>query len=105
MAQVMTPISPHDLIKMIATMNYNDPTSRGMLVSAVERGVVPWLPVGKDQNGEIYRILPGADGLKPDQLYPKTDRELASLNVLGVNTNAPARYPARSRQANLSEES
>ncbi|KAI9776287.1 MAG: hypothetical protein M1839_000446 [Geoglossum umbratile] len=88
MEQEMTPISPEDLKTMIATMNYNSDIARGKLVTAVERRVVPWLPVGSYQNGGIYRIVPGAHGLQPDQPDPKTDRWLISMNVLGVNTNA-----------------
>ena len=82
-----TPISREDLKNMIATMNYNSATDRGKLVSVIQRSILPWLPVGKDHLGQFYRILPGADGLLADQQRPKTDRELVSTNVLGVNTN------------------
>jgi hypothetical protein len=97
-----TPTSREDLKTMIAKMNYNSATDRGKLVSAVERAVVPWLPVG-ERNGKVYRILPGVHGLQPDQPTPKTDRELVSANVLGVNTNVQPSKPARTRKANLSE--
>jgi hypothetical protein len=104
-AQEMIPIEPEDLKTMIATMNYNNDIDRGKLVTAVERIVVPWLPVGSYQNGGVYRILPGAYGLQPDQPGPKTDRMLVSTNVLGVNTNIQPKIPLRSRKANLSERS
>ena len=100
-----TPISREDLKNMIATMNYNSATDRGKLVSVIQRSVVPWLPVGKDHLGQFYRILPGADGLLADQQRPKTDRELVSTNVLGVNTNVQPRRPPGSRQAKLPDES
>ena len=103
--QEMTPISRENLKKMIATMNYNSDIDRGKLVNVLQRSIVPWLPVGSDWNGEIYRIVPGAYGLRPDQLKPKTDRELVSINVLGVNTNVQPKIPFRSRTANFSEES
>jgi hypothetical protein len=105
MKQEMTPISRENLIAMIATMNYNNDIARGKLVTAIERSVVPWLPVGSYQNGGIYRIVPGAHGLQPDQPDPKTDRWLISMNVLGVNTNVQPTLPIRSRKANFSEAS
>ncbi|KAI9760484.1 MAG: hypothetical protein M1840_002412 [Geoglossum simile] len=105
MEQEMTPISPEDLKTMMATINYNSDVARGKLVTAVERRVIPWLPVGSYQNGGIYRIVPGAHGLQPDQPDPKTDRWLISTNVLGVNTNVQPTLPIRSRKANFSEAS
>ncbi|KAH0562428.1 hypothetical protein GP486_002880 [Trichoglossum hirsutum] len=104
-ARDTAPTKPEDLKKMIATMNYNNDTDRGKLVTAMEQNVVPWLPVGRHQNGGIYRIVAGAYGLQPDQPNPKTDRMLVSTNVLGVNTNVQPRIPLRSRKANFSEES
>ncbi|KAI9864087.1 MAG: hypothetical protein M1813_003404 [Trichoglossum hirsutum] len=104
-AQETTPIEPADLEKMIDTINYNNDVDRGKLVSAIEQTVVPWLPVGKHENGGIYRILPGAYGLRPDQPDPETDRTLVSINVLGVNTNVQPRIPLQSRKANFPEES
>jgi hypothetical protein len=91
---------------MITKMNYNSAFDRSKLVSALQQSFVPWLPVGNDRDGDIYRTLPGAYGLRPDQLKPKTGgRELVSDNVLGVNTNVQTRSPVGRRQANLSEES
>ncbi|KAI9776167.1 MAG: hypothetical protein M1839_000583 [Geoglossum umbratile] len=104
-AHEMTPISREDLKKMIATMNYNRDIECGKLVNFLQRTIAPWLPVGSDRWGEIYRISPAAYGLRPDQPMPKTDRELVPMNVLGVNTNVQPRIPVRSRQANFSEES
>ncbi|KAI9855158.1 MAG: hypothetical protein M1813_000517 [Trichoglossum hirsutum] len=104
-AHEMTPIRREDLKKMIATMNYNRATDRGKLVNVLQRTIVPWLPVGNDRYGEIYRISPGAYGLRPDQPKPKIDRELVSMNVLGVNTNVQPKIPFQSRKANFSEES
>jgi hypothetical protein len=98
----MTPITRDHLKEMIAKMNYNNLIDRAKLVGAVQRTIVPWLPVGNDRNGEIYRILPRAYGLRPDEPMPKTDRELVSQNVLGVNTNVQPRYPVRRRKANFS---
>ena len=103
MAQEMVPVPREDLVTMITTMNYNRDTDRGRLVNALERVVVPWIPVGSHQNGEIYRIAPGAFGLRADDNDPKTDRELVSDNVLGVNTNVQPTVPYRSRKANFSE--
>lgn len=102
-----TPVPREDMKEMIATINFNDATSRGKLVNAMQRTIVPWIPVGSDRNGEIYRMVPGAYGLLPDQLEPKIEsgRELVSMNVLGVNTNVQPKIPVRRRQANLSEES
>jgi hypothetical protein len=101
----MTNISPEELTEMLTTMNFNDDIARGKLVNTLERSVVPWLPVGRDRAGAIYRIVPGAYGLLPDQQDPKTDRELVSMNVLGVNTNVQPKIPFQSRRANFSEES
>ena len=97
-----TPTSREDFKEMVAKMNYNSTTDRGKLVSAVERVVVPWLPVG-ERNGKAYRIFPGVYGLQSDQSMPKTNRELISANVLGVNTNVQPSKPARTRKGNLSE--
>ncbi|KAI9761453.1 MAG: hypothetical protein M1840_001797 [Geoglossum simile] len=102
-ARQMINISPEELMEMLATMNYNNTMARAKLVDVLERTVVPWLPVGTDRAGGIYRIVPGAYGLLPDQQDPKTDRELVSMNVLGVNTNVQPAIPSRSRKANLSE--
>ncbi|KAI9763444.1 MAG: hypothetical protein M1840_000527 [Geoglossum simile] len=101
----MTNISPQELTEMLATMNFNDDIARGRLVNILQRSIVPWLPVGSDRAGTIYRIVPGASGLLPDQQDPKTNRELVSMNVLGVNTNVQPKIPPRSRKANFSEES
>ncbi|KAI9767865.1 MAG: hypothetical protein M1840_005358 [Geoglossum simile] len=90
-----TPIEPEELTAMIATMNYNSEINRAKLVTAIQRIVVPWLPVGSYQNGGIYR--------GPDQPDPKTDRMLVPTFVLGVNTNVQPAIPVRSRKANLSE--
>jgi hypothetical protein len=93
MKQEMTLISRENQKTMIATINYNSDIAHGKLVTAVERRVVPWLPVGSYQNGGIYRITPGAHGLQPDQPDPKTDHWLISMNVLGVNTNVQPTLP------------
>jgi hypothetical protein len=91
---------------MITKMNYNSAFDRSKLVSALQQSFVPWLPVGNDRDGDIYRTLPGAYGLRPDQLKPKTGGlELVSDSVLGVNTNVQTRNPVGRREANLSEES
>lgn len=74
-------------MRMIAETNYNIANERGMLVNALQKTIVAWIPVGHNKNGETYRIVPGAEGLLPDQPAPKTNRELVSSNVLGVNTN------------------
>ncbi|KAI9781162.1 MAG: hypothetical protein M1839_006270 [Geoglossum umbratile] len=95
-ARQMTNISPEELTEMLATMNYNNEIARGKLVNVLERSVVPWLPVGSDRAGGIYRIVPGAHGLLPDQQDPKTNRELVSMNVLGINTNVQPAMPFRS---------
>ncbi|KAI9764144.1 MAG: hypothetical protein M1839_006043 [Geoglossum umbratile] len=101
----MTNISPEELTEMLTTMNFNHDIARGKLVNTLERSVVPWLPVGRDRAGAIYRIVPGAYGLLPDQQDPETDRELVSMNVLGINTNVQPKIPSRSRKANFSEQS
>ncbi|KAH0559965.1 hypothetical protein GP486_003515 [Trichoglossum hirsutum] len=101
----MTNISPEELTEMLATMDFNNDIARGKLVNILQRSVVPWLPVGRDRAGAIYRIVPDAYGLLPDQQDPKTDRELVSMNVLGINTNVQPKMPPRSRKANFSEES
>jgi hypothetical protein len=91
-----------DLIDMIAKMDYNSETDREKLISAVERIIVPWIPVG-ERNGIFYRIVPGVRGLRPDRINEETDRELVSFNVLGVNTNVQPGKPTRTRTGNLSE--
>jgi hypothetical protein len=101
----MTNISPGELAEVPAMMNFNDGIAQGKLVNTLERSVVPWLPAGRDQAGMIYRIIPGACGLLPDQQDPKTERELVSMNVLDVNINVQPKIPSRSRKANFSEES
>ncbi|KAI9779958.1 MAG: hypothetical protein M1839_007114 [Geoglossum umbratile] len=101
----MTNVSAQELTEMLATMNFNNDILRGKLVNILERSVVPWLPVGNDRTGAIYRIVPGAFGLLPDQQDPKTNRELVPMNVLGVNTNVQLKIPSRSRKLNFSEES
>ena len=103
MAQEMVPVLKEDLVTMISKTNYNRDTDRGKLVNALERTVVAWIPVGSYRNGEIYRIVPGAYGLRADEQDPKTDREMVEDNVLGVNTNVQLRIPFRSRKANFSE--
>lgn len=100
-----TPISRKDLLSLIHNMNYNNSRDRGILVDAIERTVVPWLPVGSDNNGEIYRIVPGAYGLRADQANPKTHYEILSKNVLGVNTYLPAFYSSSRSETRLSEDS
>jgi hypothetical protein len=105
MAQEMVPVPREYLVTMISTMNYNRDTDRDKLVNALERTVVAWIPVGSYRGGGIYRIILGAYGLRADEQDPKTDRELVSDNVPGVNTNIQPRIPLRSRKANFSEAS
>ncbi|KAK2739903.1 hypothetical protein FQN55_009076 [Onygenales sp. PD_40] len=94
-----------DLIAMFDTMNYNNKLQRAKLVSTIYKNVVPWIPVGTSSEGDVYRIVPKPYGLRPDQPNPKTDRELASPNVLGVNLNVQPQYPSHRRKANYSEQS
>ncbi|KAI9778251.1 MAG: hypothetical protein M1839_008275 [Geoglossum umbratile] len=101
----MTNVSAQELTEMLATMNFNNDILRGKLVNILERSVVPWLPVGNDRTGAIYRIVPGAFGLLPDQQDPKTNREIVPMNVLGVNTSVQPEIPSRSPELNFSEES
>lgn len=102
-AEANIPISRKDLQSLLHNINYNYPLDRGRLVDAIDRAVVPWLPVGCDKNGEIYRIVPAAYGLRADQENPKTHLEVLSNNVLGVNTNLPALYSSSKSKSRLSE--
>lgn len=86
--QYTAPVSRSDLLQMIANMNHNSEIDRAKLVTALEQSIVP----------RAYE-------LQPDRMKPNTDREIVSLNVLGVNTNVQTRTPRQSRRANLSEES
>lgn len=102
----VTPISRNDLKEIIAKMNYNSVIDRGKLVNAMEKSILPWFPVGNDQDGDIYRILPGAYRPQADQPKPQTGGlELVSDNVLVVDTNVQTRNPVGRRKANFSEES
>ena len=67
---------------------------------------MPWPPVRYDRDGKIYRILPGAYVLRPDQPKPETGGlELVSDNCFGVHTNVQICNHVGRREANLSEES
>lgn len=78
-AEENIPISRKNLLSLLHNINYNNPLDRGRLVDAIDRAVVPWLPVGRDINGEIYRIIPAAFGLRADQENPKTHLEVLSM--------------------------
>ncbi|KAH0533663.1 hypothetical protein FGG08_007605 [Glutinoglossum americanum] len=97
------PALQEQLKTMIATTNYNSSTDRGKLAGALNRMIAPWLPVGRDRNGSIYRVVPGAYEMWPDRPDPETDREVLGKNVLGVNTNVQPEIPVHSRKAEFSE--
>lgn len=53
---------------------------------------VPWIRVGADMLGNIYRILPYPHGLYPDRIDPRPSVEhplVLDTEVLGVNTKVP----------------
>lgn len=59
-AESNTLISCKGLQSLMHNIKYNNSIDRGRLLDALERTVVPWLPVGSDSNGEIYPIVPAA---------------------------------------------
>ncbi|KAH0536388.1 hypothetical protein FGG08_006738 [Glutinoglossum americanum] len=97
------PVLREDVKIMIDTTNYNSSTDRDGLAGALNRMIVPWLPIGKDPNGDIYRMVPGVYEVWPDRPDPETDREVLLKNVLGVNTNVQPEIPVQSRKAKFSE--
>ncbi|KAL1967812.1 hypothetical protein VTN77DRAFT_2501 [Rasamsonia byssochlamydoides] len=104
--EIAVPIPREDLIDVIDHVNYNNDVDRARLVTAIRRNVVPWIPVGRDANGDIYRLVPNPRALLPDLLEPKVqNNKLVSLSVLGVNTNVQPQKPRHRREDNLPEES
>ncbi|KAK2757992.1 hypothetical protein FQN54_004398 [Arachnomyces sp. PD_36] len=99
------PTRRNELSNLIDTLNYNDKLQRAQLVGSIHRNVVPWFHAGTDAQGDIYRIVPQPYALIADQPLPKTDREIVSPNVLGVNLNVQPVKPSHRRVANYSEQS
>lgn len=71
-AEAYTPMTRKDLQSLKYNINYNIPA---------ERTVVPWLPVGSDNNGEIYvhtGFVPAAYRLRKLQDLPRGSVEECS---------------------------
>lgn len=71
-------------MELIDTTDYKNAVERGKLVSVLQGHVVPWLYVGRDTRHEIYRIVPGENGLLPTLAKSPTELQHVSKNVLGV---------------------
>ncbi|KAK2868055.1 hypothetical protein FQN49_003206 [Arthroderma sp. PD_2] len=95
-----------ELIELLDSMNYNEFNQRAELLRIINKAVVPWIPAGKDINGDLYRVSPAAYALYPDKFLPESS-VLAELSpsVLGVNLNVQPPKPPHRRVANYSEES
>lgn len=98
-------MSRDELLYTLDTMNYNDKSSRAKLLTAMYREISPWIPVGRDENGDFYRIVLNPDALLADQDSPPGSHELVSRNVLGVNTNVQPFTPAYDRVDNMPNKS
>lgn len=94
-----------EILHALDKMDYNDEHSRGELGAAMNRMIAPWLPVGRDQNGDFYRIALNPNALLPDQKPPSwISHRFISNNILGINTNVQPAIPAHDRTV-LPEES
>ena len=105
MAEKYAPYSRTELVNMMTTTNYKSPLERAKLVDAMQRRLIPWIPVGSDWNDVVYRLRNEAYGLLADKDDPRVGRPLTPESVLGVNINVQTRHPASRRLAGLSEES
>jgi hypothetical protein len=105
MEEWAAPVSREDLLEMIEKTNYNNDLDRAKLTTTIGKMYVPWIPVGRDKNGDIYRIVPHPMTLLPDNLEPKVQNTPMSLNVLGVNTNVQPKTPRHRRHPSLLAES
>ncbi|MCJ1352960.1 MAG: hypothetical protein MMC33_002944, partial [Icmadophila ericetorum] len=71
----------------------------------LERPTVSRIPIGSEENGEIYRIVPGAFEPVSEPTKLTTDRKVVSGDVLGINLNVHPQIPSTRREGNLSEQS
>ena len=99
------PMSRNELVHFLDTMDYNDRSSRAKLVTAMYREITPWIPIGRDENGDFYRIVLNPDALLPDQRCPPESHGLVWSNVLGVNTNVQPHIPTHNRANDRPEKS
>lgn len=89
------------LLDLLETTNYNNPDSRSKAVSELTSSGP--IPIGKDNNGDFYCIVPRFRALLADQPHPATNNELVEEDILDVNINAQPPEPAHPRTADLPE--
>lgn len=104
LTKARTPISAKEMTEMLEGMNYNDIKSRIAVYRELYKEVRPWIPIGRDEVGDLYRIVSQTDVLTSDRKPPDT-HGVADFGILGVNTNVQPPKPACRRAANMSEES
>ena len=56
--RLVDPISRPALIDMFNRKDFRDDLDRGNLVNVMHWPYVPWLFVGRDEHGDLYRIVP-----------------------------------------------
>lgn len=91
------------LLDLLETTNYNIPDSRSKAVRKLTSSDP--IHIGKDDNGDFYRIVPRFRALLADQPHPATNNELVEEDILGVNINVQPPEPAHPRTADLPEQS
>ena len=92
-------------MRLVNRNNYNRTQHRLRLASNLERPTVSRIPIGSEENGEIYRIVPGAFEPVSEPTKLTTDRKVVSGDVLGINLNVHPQIPSARREGNLSEQS
>lgn len=91
------------LLDLLETTNYNNPDSCSKAVSELTSSGL--IPIGKDNNGDFYCIVPRFRALLADQPHPATNNELVEEDILGVNINVQPPEPAHPRTADLPKQS
>lgn len=93
-AKASPAIPAKDLLCLVNTTNFNIKSDREAVARAVKTlqygSLSEYLPVGREDNGEIYRLLRRTDALTTQSTIP-VSRELLPSYILGVNTNLPSK--------------
>ncbi|PGH27616.1 hypothetical protein AJ80_00629 [Polytolypa hystricis UAMH7299] len=96
-----TPVPRKQLIEMINNVNYADKRQSDELAGAMSHS--QWaasIAVGRSKT-QLYRFVAGAYELRPDDLSPITDSQLAPEHILGINCSNvhPRGCPMSTREA------
>ena len=98
------PLPQKLLLDLLERTDYNNPAVHFDVAWKLSISREP-IPVGKDENGDFYRIIPDPSALLADVQDPVTNHELVRQEFLGVDFNAQPPGRDHRQTARLPEKS